>query len=285
MYRNTRFHSRNIYPLLMLFTLIAVEPTLGQAFTFDYLTYSDYFESRKTHHRTKATAFAFFATNEFDASGKASADNISYTEYCTYVAFRIVFTNKFQLNIAPKVGWLTAEGVSGTAYGTPWIWAKYVVPLRNRDVAIRIAFHLGKIGKSFWLEDNKIDVGLLIGKSFGPFSLDGTVSYRLRRKSNQSLLDFGGLYDEAGNELHYKLESSLFRKKTFSLNILAFGYWGGKKKLDGAKLPDSHSYKTSVGSSIRIYAKSDRFFALSLLYDIIGRHDKRGLSLVFNMTY
>lgn len=268
----------------MLFIVITVESTRGQAFTFDYLTYSDYAENdtRNNYHQGKVTAFAFFGVNEFDTSGKALADNISYIEYYIYLTFRIVSTKRFQISIAPQFGGLAAEGISGITYGTPWMWAKYA-PFRNENFALRIAFQLGRLGNSFWLEDDKIDVGLLVSKFIGPILIDGAVSYRLRRKSNQRLLDFKGLYNEAGNEIHYKLESSLINKKTLSLALFAFGYLGGDKKLDGAILLDSHSRKTSLGASIRINTKTERFFVLSIVYDAIGRYDKKGFSLVFNV--
>lgn len=271
--------------LSMLFLLITASLTNAQIFTFDYLTYTDYAEisGHNKYPKGKATALTFFGVNEFDSSGNASADNISYTEFYLYLALRVILTSRVQMSIAPQIGLLAAEGLSSGMYGAPWIWVKYM-PFKNLGLAFRFGFQFGRFGKSFWLKDNKIDVGILASKFIGPFLIDGTLSYRFRQKSKQDLLDFQGLFNEAGNEMHYKLQGTLIRDRPFSLALIAFGYISGDKKLDGQTLPDSYSRKTSVGISFRINTKKERFFVLSLLYDVIGRYDKKGFSIVLNIA-
>jgi hypothetical protein len=146
-----------------------------------------------------------------------------------------------------------------------------------------MGFKWGKLGDAFWLEDNQFDLGMLSSKNFGFGMLDASLSYRIRGKSNHGLNDFTGSFNEAGNEIHYKLKAvKNIGSKTF-LSLLVFGYNSGDKKSDGFVMPDSYSRKMTLGGEFGRQTKKGRIYALGILYDAAGRYDKKGVTFVFNV--
>lgn len=253
----------------------------AQVFTFDYLTYSDY--AYTSFSKGKLTSFFFTGINEFDSLGNASAQSTSYREIYLYAAPRIYGGKRVHITMAFQIGLLLAEGITSRIWGTPWFWGKFRV-LENPSLSFRSGFKWGKVGDVFWLKDNEFDLGMLLSKKFGFAELDATLSYRFRGRSDQGLLDFGRHFNQAGNEIHYKLEGSKKIISKVTLSLLVLGYQSGDKKLNGAILPDSYSRKTTLGATCTFQTTSSRFYALSLLFDATGRYDKKGITFVFNVT-
>lgn len=256
----------------------------AQAFTFDYLTYSDNYPSGRTaFSKGKMTAFVFWGRSEFEDTGKTSG-RLSYREMYLYAAPRIFTSNSIQIMAAFQSSLLIAKrDLVFISIGTPWLWGK-VRPIQRYPVELRFGFNWGKLGRSYWLEDNKFDIGILSSKNFGFVALDASFSYRIRNRSNQRYFDFIGSYDQPGNEIHYKLEASKKIGQKIFVSAIAFGYFSQDKRLSGDVLPDSHSQKTTVGASIVFKTNTSRYYLLSFLYDAAGRYDMQGFAVVLNVT-
>lgn len=268
-----------------MLSILFCTSAFAQAFTFDYLTYSDDgFAETVSEARGKGTAYVFFGRNEFKSSGQTSPNSrTSYQEIHIYGAPRIYYGSKLKVNIAFQTGLLFSRDAAGTTWGAPWLWTNIKL-FQKIPMTFRLGFMAGTIGNLFWLEDNRIDIGLLSSTTIGAFSLDGTLSYRIRKKGEQKLVDFAGLYNQAGNDIHYKLEVTRKLSKAVSLAALAMGYHSGNKKLDGVLLPDSYSRKTTLGAFLQLQTQSYSFYELGIVWDIAGRYDKKGFAVVFSVT-
>ncbi|MFQ5606221.1 MAG: hypothetical protein ACE5HS_23360 [bacterium] len=271
---------------LLLFFLVNLTPlnkAFAQVFTFDYLTYHANSSVPSKPRSYTATPYIFFGTNEFDAQGNSSSNNINYKEYHIHFAFALNFKEKIQLAIVPQVGLLSAKGFSSTTGGDIWFLGKYQF-LKQPAIAFRLGFKLGKIGKSIWLKQNDFDIGLVTKTQLPGLEIGGVVSYRIRGKSEFDLLDFAGRFNEPGNAFHYKFELSKKIRQKFSVSMFLLGYVSASKKRDGIKLADSNSRKTTVGAAVKIRTSGDRSYKVGVLADAVGKHDKKGVAVVFSLS-
>lgn len=258
----------------------------AQVYTFDYLTYADRaHDDENTFLHGTLTSFVFWGKNEYDESGRILMNNpISYTEFYGYLAYRAIANDFLEIFFVPQIGGFHAMGAATYTWGTPWLYGKFTfsnVPALQARFGVKLA----EIGETFRRKDTEIDLGILYHQTLNGSSFDAGLSYRIRQKDDLSgLPNFGGRYNQAGNEIHYKLEVARKLGKAVSLAALAMGYHSGDKKLDGVVLPDSHSRKTTLGASLQLQTKSSGFFELGIVWDVAGRYDKKGFAVVFNVT-
>lgn len=268
---------QKILGVLLVLTII---PSLGsaQVFTFDYLTY---FDRSSIPKKTSSYAFApsfFFGNGEF-----SNGDNISYLEYHLYMSCSLNFKKKFQFSLMPQLGGLRADDISSSSYGDLWFFGKYRLP--NVPFAFRLGFKLGNVGKSLWLKQNDLDLGVLMAKRIHSIDIDGALSYRIRDKSTFELTDFitelPGRFDQPGNALYYKFQFANPIDGNLTPSIFVLGYFSGNKKLEDMVIADSKSSKISLGASVNFQNKNDRSYELSFLTDVAGKRDKKGLAFTF----
>ena len=68
-----------------------------------------------------------------------------------------------------------------------------------------------------------------------------------------------------------------------AVSFLVLGYLSDNKKQNGRKLPGSYSYKTALGTIFKFHISKKRIINLSFLYDLLGRLDRKGFALIFNI--
>ena len=258
--------------------------SFAQVYTFDYLTSSDNAISKvQPVLKSQVTGFIFKNQGEFKESEKPYPSYNPYYEYYLYVAYALIKKEKFNLLVSSQIGGLLSEGNAGRMWGTPWIWGKFRL-CQKLPLTFRLGFEWGHFGKAIWLDDNKMDAGILLSEVVGPFVVDATFSYRFRSKSNKNILDFAGLYNNPGNEVHYKFHLTKQITSKWSFASILFGYSSSLKKYNEIKLPDSQSRKTTFGLSCLFKQNERRILVLCFLYDVAGRYDKKGYSIVFNVN-
>ncbi len=270
--------------ILLLYSIILPSSISAQAFTFDFLTYSD--QGNDTIHpfeKAKVTSYIFKGLNEFNANGEANAEGISYSEWYAYFTYRFYSRENLTINTAFKGSLVMARDSFGSSWGTPWLWVNLKLP-SQLPLWLRVGYEFGKIGSAVWIEDDKFDIGLSFSNNIGFVKLDYSASYRFRRRMNHSIVDFGNLYNQAGNEIHFKLEPSMNTSQNTRISFFIIGYHGENKKYNKQVLPNSKSYKTALGANFSYRRKSGTLFILGFLADFYGRYDKKGFALVFNIA-
>lgn len=295
---------RCLIPMIILLLLLQAMPIHAQVYTIDFLTYSDQNpEGIHPENRWKITSNIFKRLNEFDANGNVIGRKEKYIsdEYYTFSVFYLHFSYRLhngeniKINAAIQ-GWFyggKGELNVGGGWGTPWLWAN-IKPFIHTPLWLRIGYKFGKTGTTFRIEDNQCDIGLLYGLRFGSLALESSVSYRIRSRATETealpdveVVPIGettGLYDQAGNEIHYKVEPIQKLSRSVQLSLLLQGYYSSDKKYHGTSLPDSKSYKTSLGTSLFFHKKTGEIFTLSFLWDLRGRYEEKGFTIAFNVA-
>lgn len=265
----------------LFISLLFFRSAHAQIFTFDYLTYSDKRLISNQRHSFSLSTALFWGSGEFDGSGNSTGNNIDYLEHHFYLKGALNLNQKFQILAAIQVGGILADNVTSTSYGDIWLLGKYRFS-NHVPIAFRAGFKLGKIGKALWLKQNDWDLGVLFEKPVLNIIANGSVSYRVRGESSQTLYDFNlpEGFTEPGNDLHYRFMLSRKFKTRLEFSIFVLGYTSGDKKSAGMPIADSSSRKAAIGAAITIQDSKGRFYEISLLGDIAGKNDKKGIALV-----
>lgn len=285
--------------------LYATTSIQAQIATVDYLTYSDRNpETSFPMNKLKITCYIFKRLKEFDKNGNAITREEMYDspEYYTFSVWYLNFAYKLyngkNIKIATAIhGWAAfskRELGFGTGWGTSWLWANLKSPI-HAPLWVRIGYKFGKTGDSFRVDDNQWDIGLLYGIRIGSLNLESTVSYRIRSRAKETealpdvefvpIGETTGLYDQAGNEIHYKIEPDLKLSQNMNFSLLLQGYCSGNKKFHGKLLSESQANKTAFGGNLYFRRKAGSVITLGFLWDLWGRYEEKGFTIVFNIGH
>ena len=283
--------------IIISFTLLLPSFVRAQVYTFDFLTYSDQsHESQFPIKRWKIAGYIFKGLNEFDKNSNANEKEYTpYSVWYLYFSYRLYNGEYMKINAAFQ-GWATfskQELGFDAGWGTPLLWANIKLPV-STPLWLRIGYKFGKTGSSFGVEDNQLDIGLSFGRQFGSLALEFSASYRIRGRAIKKGIipsvhwvpigETTGLFDQPGNEIHYKFEPSKKIAQNTQLSMFVMGYHSGNKKYQGKIIADSESFKTAFGTSFAFRSKTKKIFILSFLWDFWGRYDKKGFAIVFNVA-
>ena len=158
------------------------------------------------------------------------------------------------------------------------------MPFKKLPLSLRFACKFGELGVASWRKDNEFDGGLAFTYKFRLFTLVTSASYRVHSKG-RTMLDFSNKFDQAGNEIHFKLEPVRKISNRAQISLFLIGYRSGNKKYHGNTIPDSESFKTALGANFAYRSNGGMILTLGFLADIDGRYDKKGYALIFNAAY
>lgn len=270
----------------LYFFLLPISFLFAQVYTIDYLTYNDF---RYLHFlpdgRWEITSYIFHGLDEYEGNGDTEEDEVNYYELRVFVLYRIYNKSTIKINSAIQTSALIGKYVARGGFGMPWIWMDFKLPF---SCWFRVAYEFGKFGYTIWDHDNKFDVGLSMAKRFHFITIESLVSYRIHSRMTTSNVNPGptqGYFDQYGNEIHYRFEPIIPVMPNTQLSAVLLGYYGNNKKYHGKILPHSPASKMALGANLTLHKEYKKIITFGLFFDLWGRYEKKGFTIVFNICH
>lgn len=278
----------HLFLMISIYFIFFAPISYAQIFTFDYLSFADNNPDFSPSKKWMLTQYLFGGFDEFDENGRAKGD-IAYAEWRLFISYTFYNSNHLKMSTAILSSAILARDALTGGWLTPWIWIKYKCSARI-PLWLRIGYQFGKLGTDPWVEDNKLDMGLLYHKLFGTVAFNTAISYRIRGRIDVELVtpkinSSKPYFDQYGNEIHTKFEWVKNISMNKQLSVIYLAYYSSDMKYQGQNIRDTEAFKIALGASIYFHKKSGQMKTLSFLWDTWGRFDKRGFSIVYQVNY
>ena len=267
----------NKYSLLCRFALfiyLIIPLTLSaQINTRDFLTNST--TSLNSPKKSGGNIEVFAFSSNADYIEEPRIRDVEYLEMNAYFTFHLFSCKNYRISLAFTYG-VVAAGDAGARgnWGDPWIWVQYR-PLMPIPIELRAALNFNSTGGNIWVNDDKLDLGILYCKKANNLNFLGISSFRFRDRSKDIHHMRFGDYNELGREFYYQGEVAYRVKNNNHIKFTVTGYRGSDKALNGATIISSYSRKISTGLAFQ-HESEKIHFVFGFLIDIEGRYDKKG---------